>query len=105
MNLYDAIKNNLGDEPNAPCIGVNGYGGEMDGSHTVFSEVYTTRKIVPLKNTIVPKGWRLNWAKKEHCYSEGTYYVFVLYSWSDWDRESLVELNKELRKLGVDIGF
>ena len=103
MNLYDAIKNNLGEVPNAPSIGNSGYRGEMDGSHTVHSGVYTTSKITILKDISIPKGWRMNWAKKKRCDIEGVYWVFSLYSWSNWERERLSPTNAALKKLGVDV--
>jgi hypothetical protein len=105
MNFYTAIKQNLeNDEPNAPVYGKNGYRGEIDGSHTVHSGEYTTTKILPLKNIEIPKGWRMNWARKKRCVFEGVYYEFSLYSYSDWERESLAPTNSALKKLGVEAG-
>lgn len=104
MKLYDAIKLNLNDEPNAPCRGKNGYGGEQDGSYTIFSRTYQTSKISNLKEIPIPKGWEINWARKKRCVIEGAYYEFVLYTWSDWERSKKEEENfrREVRKAGVE---
>lgn len=65
--------------PHFPAIGRDGYGGEIDGTRVLSSDVLYFRSMAEMEKIAVPDYVRQNWAE----YRPGHGWEVVLACWSD----------------------